>query len=681
MKKFFQRISKRDPEVIARDGEVIAASVVSTSATPTTALRLSSNSSNLLKDTLATATHVSVGRECVSGLVAATAGPFIVGGFYFELSVTALAPDNFMWIGVNKVFVLSSGTVAPVPAFGVGDTIGCGVTTAGKVFFTANGRYLGSTAEGSAEGPWTVSVKMTPGVAFGYNFGARRFVFSPTLTREPTASPIGETPAARFVCGPMVSVGVLEGGKYDLRNTSSVPAMGCVPGRESKVQMHPPLTARHPHPYFEVRIAALPVGTTIGIGLADEYTTQQAYVGLPGWSPGEVGLHSDDLQVYNGKGTGVPIGKMRPCVVGDVLGCGVDAMFRVFFTRNGEYLGAPCPTPVDMARLCFTVGLDAATAVTLVTGGDMAYRERVAAVVSAPTAPVPNWVAVSDVLRRVLEYLPRRNLVGVNIVCSHFHDAATSDVMWRPMFLSRCGTHPDPSGQYMSWYYHYQSVDKKESLEKLEHDLLELVCKKPVVYLYGHRDSETTLVDVEVALSHEASQMWYTYPEPSSANREGVVRWERVVVKRTALEVRGDDVPYLFWEAGIGGHPVPILTRGQSVAIAALPSYLAKALPALGLRGLEVSDFIAYWAVQVAQRYRGGQVTVNFLTDAVVDKHIAKLRVVGRGGVEVKILRVYVAFEEAYDNNNDTLCPAVVDRWEPEYAGQVLAVEWGGMML
>ena len=30
----------------------------------------------------------------------------------------------------------------------------------------------------------------------------------------------------------------------------------------------------------EVRIAALPAGTTIGIGLAEELTTQQAYVGL-----------------------------------------------------------------------------------------------------------------------------------------------------------------------------------------------------------------------------------------------------------------------------------------------------------------------------------------------------------------------------------------------------------------
>ena len=91
-----------------------------------------------------------------------------------------------------------------------------------------------------------------------------------------------------------------------------------------------------------------------------------------------------------------------------------------------------------------------------------------------------------------------------------------------------------------------------------------------------------------------------------------------------------------------------------------------------------------WWAVQVAQRYSGGgrHVTAKFLTDAVVHKHIAKLRVAGRGEAEVEILhensctwRLWKAYE------NDTFCPAVVDRWEPEYAGRVLAVEWGGMML
>jgi len=708
MLKFFKNLGTSSKKVEKAKDEVVEAVRVCLAST-----RFAFT--NCSEDAVASSTHLSVSRSAKRDSFEALAGPFDKA-FYFEITVTAFQPTDSLAIGISDpthvCIVLSDGSVPPLTQIDVQDTIGCGITQGGKVFFTANGRYLGSPSTGLLESaPWRAVLYLSRGIAVTTNFGGTPFAFAPSMTRQPTTAD-ALLPDVSFVCGPMISVGMLSAGSgFKLTNTAPSPTE-CIPWRESKAQIIPPLTLRHPKPYYEIILTALGPGTVVGIGVAEIFTTSGSYRGLPGWTRGEVGLHSDDLHVYTGKGTGEPImgtcGWRGPCKVGDVLGCGIDAMFRVFFTRNGQYLGAPHPIPVEMDRLCFTLGLDASTAVEVNVGGKpFVYTDKVTPVVAterADDAVVPVWVTTSDVLRLCMEFLQPKELLLVSLVCHHFYNSATSDIVWQPPFIKRHPTGSDPGGDYLQWYFHYVTVEKKRMLEKLREleekaealisnaKRFKVCAKKPVIYLYSERP---TTASVKVTLKNKSSVMSFTYPP--------IETWGTVELTGdmdvSRLAVAGFPVcGYLFWEAHLGHNVEATLRAAESsdqsycTSLDTLATYLTAVLPFYGLRGVEITDFITYWVPQLAERYGGSRamISVRFLREEVVADAVAELDVVGRHGEKVNMLRVYAIFEavDSIIKSDD------VSSWHRDHKSHpsrraevvpgevdILAVEWGGMIL
>eukprot|EP00762_Andalucia_godoyi_P005234 ANDGO_06749.mRNA.1 Ran-binding proteins 9/10 homolog len=108
--------------------------------------------------------------------------------------------------------------------------------------------------------------------------------------------------------------------------------------------------------YFELKVDESGDNGSIAIGLS---TPEFSLMGQPGWEPKSYGFHSDDGNVFAGKGTGSTF--VTPGKQGDIIGCGM--LFRrrtVFFTRNGVMLAVP-PIPSPIAEspcdLYPTVGL------------------------------------------------------------------------------------------------------------------------------------------------------------------------------------------------------------------------------------------------------------------------------------------------------------------------------------
>jgi len=65
---------------------------------------------------------------------------------------------------------------------------------------------------------------------------------------------------------------------------------------------------------------------------------------LPGWRDlGSIAYHGDDGKLFgSGDGDEPPYGPTY--TAGDVVGCGVDFVNdRIFFTKNGEFLGGLVP--------------------------------------------------------------------------------------------------------------------------------------------------------------------------------------------------------------------------------------------------------------------------------------------------------------------------------------------------
>jgi hypothetical protein len=78
----------------------------------------------------------------------------------------------------------------------------------------------------------------------------------------------------------------------------------------------------------------------------------------PGWDACSYGYHSDDGHAFHGHGaSGRPFGHTYGS--GDVIGCGMSLVSkRVFFSKNGMYLGAPFVAKVNLMPLHPLVGLD-----------------------------------------------------------------------------------------------------------------------------------------------------------------------------------------------------------------------------------------------------------------------------------------------------------------------------------
>eukprot|EP00759_Apiculatamorpha_spiralis_P022922 PhF_6_TR26731/c2_g1_i6/m.39199 len=379
---------------------------------------------------------------------------------------------------------------------------------------------------------------------------------------------------------------------------------------------------------------------------------------------------------------------------GDVVGCGVDAMFRVFFTLNGRLLGAPVPLPCELDGVCMTVGLDEGTSVQ-VNVTTFVYDARNSGTALCPVGVrserAPVWVDVTDALLNVLSYLYIDDLLRTLVVCRRFHEAGVSDTIWRPIYNqpkyadNSCGravpamprmstsagfvpepapTLPTPEKDFMLWYFHRIQVQRTHEQKMYQAQQMfsrrnEVRPAKPVIYMYSSTDCS---VDVSVSLSSTSRPgEWFTYPEPNIATCRSV-EWHNVRVcaanventpSSNPIDMKNEDsgmcrllvdggafeVPYLFWEACIEPDPIERTRLRNAKArivcrrAAELESVLPNVLRSHGLNDVEISDFVAYWVPQVCRWYGSEScVQVDILTPETVDDVVGTLDVSLCGG-------------------------------------------------
>ncbi|KAJ2848565.1 hypothetical protein IWW36_003225 [Coemansia brasiliensis] len=105
--------------------------------------------------------------------------------------------------------------------------------------------------------------------------------------------------------------------------------------------------------YFEIRVVSRGQCGYIGVGLSRAGLDSSR---LPGWDPGSWGYHGDDGHGFAGAGSGTQYGPRYS--TGDTAGCGLDfAARRIFFTRNGLFLGYAFDTIDTSKKLFPTVGM------------------------------------------------------------------------------------------------------------------------------------------------------------------------------------------------------------------------------------------------------------------------------------------------------------------------------------
>eukprot|EP00760_Papus_ankaliazontas_P014518 PhM_4_TR16092/c0_g2_i1/m.90119 len=704
-------------------------------------------------------THVSVSHDT---MLVGTTDPLPLG-FYVEVRLDSSQLPSVP-VGLNVVSVKSdgssfdnndadlvqhtfqsTGSTPPIPRLAASDTFGFGVTSHGKAFLTLNGVYLGSpTSPPMVFNPSTSKCVLrlaapVGGVALSYTFGApghEPFLFDPSMPRVPTMVSDGsqqseqeQRPAGpkKFICGTFVSVSAHPDGTTTLENTD--PDTSCRHLRESQAQVLPPIGSANPHPYVEMTVTSV-VGkeAVVGLGVAPQYISRGSFEGLPGWARQTIGVHSDDGNAYIGTGTGQPF-LSRGLTIGDVLGCGIDAMYNIFYTLNGTYVGkvAPIPASVGIDAACFTVGLDPQTSVRVATAPPFTY---VVDRTSAVRAEVTPAIGLSrDAMLHVCSFLTPGELLRVSGACAAWYDAVSDDTNWLPrMSASSRAQLKECTSNVKFWYFHdarrhhreqLAILEVEKMLEELERTMQDSVCecRKPVIYVYGP-PGQPTCVDVTVRLTDPDSTMLFVHPTPTHDNSVDSATWQSHVPRSA-----GGTVPYLFWEAALptpSRESSPLHRRSVVVATVALDKF-GRAVPPLlrarGMSSVEISDFVSYWvpslrAAAAEQPSSSSSpkrfVEIGFLPRDIIEDGIATLNVshsdnghcVGAKGA-IHIHRVYATFrlseggctgdEDVFFLGTDTTAASKKRGNDDDDAGPVRAdvlsrgdtyvLEWGGIIL
>jgi SPRY domain len=158
-----------------------------------------------------------------------------------------------------------------------------------------------------------------------------------------------------------------------LRNNSDwKPFVAPFCGAKNEMHLTPRLVS-----YYEVKILPDADDKTnsedqgcVAVGLATAFFDVQN--SMPGWNEHSFGYHGDDGGIYHASGRMLTqFGEIFGA--GDTIGCGIDYRTnRVFFTRNGEFLGRAFTLPKAIAKkdLYPVVGMDTKCPVQCNFGSD-----------------------------------------------------------------------------------------------------------------------------------------------------------------------------------------------------------------------------------------------------------------------------------------------------------------------
>ena len=220
-------------------------------------------------------------------------------------------------------------------------------------------------------------------------------------------------------------------------------------------------------------------------------------------------------------------------------------------------------------------------------------------------------------------------------------------------------------GDYVTCTYENACYDPKSG--KMEADLMtieaskwepeetandEILCYKPVIYLYPEKETE-----VFAELSLKNGELTCTYP----AYRDG---WKVTALPDgTLTDVKGQTYNYLYWEGETGmefDFSEGFCVKGEDTA-----AFLEKALADLGLTRREANEFIVYWLPMMEQNSYN---IISFQTENYTEA--ARLTVSPEPDTMLRVFMAWKAAEEYTELTGQKLAA-------PERTGFTV-VEWGG---
>ncbi|KAL6078448.1 hypothetical protein QOT17_001619 [Balamuthia mandrillaris] len=213
-----------------------------------------------------------------------------------------------------------------------GDTIGCGLTNGGELFFTVNTTLVARALQLDENTVCTPIIGVDgPGVSLMANFGQQAFRFDVNCVFDSEASyktvPTGWSAPQEA----MDSTLKIKGRSLD--NTSTKDNQQAVQGNAAFWILHNMVC------FYEVTIVRLPPEALVAVGLTTKRTFP-AKGALPGWLAGSYGFHSDDWCYFAGSDASesqlalASSGRRNVIRAGDTLGCGITNRGELFFTLN-----------------------------------------------------------------------------------------------------------------------------------------------------------------------------------------------------------------------------------------------------------------------------------------------------------------------------------------------------------
>lgn len=180
---------------------------------------------------------------------------------------------------------------------------------------------------------------------------------------------------------------------------------------------------------------------------------------------------------------------------------------------------------------------------------------------------------------------------------------------------------------------------------------------KPAVYLYPEVKTE---VNVKVApLGH------FTFTDPIYNPETG---WDTLAYPDGQITAYGKNYDYLYYEAAIRDGEIEKPEKGYVVKYEALPQFLSKILPQVGLNAKETADFKEYWEKTLPEQ--------NYYFIGLVNRdnldHIEPLEVSPKPD---SVLRISLYFE-GLDEFKVVLPPDVSGFERKGFS----VVEWGGLV-
>ncbi len=210
--------------------------------------------------------------------------------------------------------------------------------------------------------------------------------------------------------------------------------------------------------------------------------------------------------------------------------------------------------------------------------------------------------------------------------------------------------------------YAFKKQHKVEVEIITEHQIMEVVPLKPIIYLYSENEKD---VSIQLTCKKGFSFCYPTY-------KNG---WNAKTSKNGDLLIDEKTYPYIFWEGN--QHEITYARNnttqqliGFNIKTDSVISFLENKLAILGLNDRESTDFITFWGPKITKT---PYAFVQFMEHDEYDKKVASISVSPK---PESIQRIFMVFE-GFDSIHK--CPEIIPQTLTSFKrkGYTL-IEWGG---